>query len=209
MSALYNGNSHRINGMYYATDLPGRMFQGRSLTESDTFSVMPGMKTTYQIHDPTYNSRFDSQERLQGFSDSASINPIIYRTSDSVVSGPSSFLDRMLNRGSHTRKSTNLQDQERSFYNNLNEDINIVTNGNVSTRKYMSNDNRDAINKISRGRYNNQDFNSMHINEFYVDDDNRFNMIGRSNESHTRGHRHNKKNRDIRARKMVFNQIRE
>jgi hypothetical protein len=216
MSSLFNGNIHKINGMYYPTDLPGKNFQARSLIETDTFGILPGMKTVHQVSDLPYNTRFGVQEQTQNFSDSASVDPISYRISDGAISGPSSYMDRVLRRDSHTRKAKNLQDGDRSFYHNMNEEINVVSSGNVAARRYFGNDNLDISNKISRNRYKNNDFDD-NIRNFYIDENARYDIIKRSNEPYSNKYNEfysdrydtAKKIRNSKSNRLNFDQIME
>jgi hypothetical protein len=98
----------------------------------------------------------------------------------------------------------------------MNEEINVVSSGNVAARRYFGNDNLDISNKISRNRYKNNDFDD-NIRNFYIDENARYDIIKRSNEPYSNKYNEfysdrydtAKKIRNSKSNRLNFDQIME
>jgi len=185
MTHLYDGDLANMNGMYYSTDMAGKGFKGRSLVELNTTGNLNGKKDKQTVRDTPYNLRFGISN-AQYFNDSVSAPGIEHVVSKTAVTGPRSYMSRMVDPGSFIGKQSKLQSGDGSFYSNLNESINLSTGRNVNVRGLNDIHDIKDSRAINHGRFYNYVDNydsGMHIN-----DNERFNIISGVNKSYTRRH---------------------
>ena len=185
MTHLYDGDLANMNGMYYTTDMAGKGFKGRSLVELNTTGNLNGKKDRQTVRDTPYNLRFGISN-AQYFHDSISAPGIEHVVSKTAVSGPKSYMSRMIDPGSFIRKQSRMQATDGSFYSNLNESINLSTGRNINLRGLNDIHDIHDARAINHSRFNN--YASNYDSGMHVNDDERFKIISRANTSYTRRH---------------------